>query len=107
MQPLVFSTRFSPAMPLLFQACVTGQAISKAVLDVVKDGTQQPLVLRIELEDVTLSALSLVGADGEVPAESFSLMYRRIQFTSFAQKGTGQSTQVATAAWDAVRRGPR
>src|SRR6188474_1645634 len=49
LQPLIFSTPFTAALPLLFEACVTGRAIPKAVLEATEDSDRAPVYLKIEL----------------------------------------------------------
>jgi len=109
LQPLIFSTPFTAALPLLFDACVTGRAIPKAVLEATKDSARAPLTyLKIELEEVRVSSLSLAGTEGNQPVESFALTYRRITVTSSTVDAAGRPAQTATASWDGTRgaRGP-
>ena len=71
LQPLVFTAALSPALPHLFQACVTARRIDEAVLEVVKDGQRPFAVLKIELEEVLLSSLSLAGDDDASPVGDY------------------------------------
>ena len=108
-QPLIFSTPFTAALPRLFEACVSGRVIPKAVLEVAKDGDRAPVTsLKFELEDVRVSSLSLAGSGGDLPAETFALTYRHIGITAYTVDATGRATPTATAVWDATRggRGP-
>ena len=92
LQPLIFSTPFTAALPLLFDACVTGRTIPKAVLEAANDSARAPVTyLKIELEDVRVSSLSLAGSDGGLPAESFALTYRHIGITAYTVDAAGRS----------------
>ena len=109
LQPLIFSTPFTAAVPTLFDACVTGRAIPKAVLEAAKHGAQTPVTyLKIELEDVRVSSLSLAGSGGELPTESFALTYRRLTVTASTVDAAGRPASTTTASWDGTRggRGP-
>ena len=108
LQPLIFSTPFTAALPRLFEVCVTGRTIPRAVLEATKDSDRAPVYLKIELEEVRVSSLSVAGSEGELPAESFALTYRHIGVTAYAIDATGRATPTPTVSWDATRggRGP-
>jgi len=89
-QDITFSSTVSKASPLLFLACATGQHIKKATLFVRKAGGDQQDYYKIVLEDVLVSSIQHMGAEGQGMAnESFSINYAKVKLEYFEQKPDG------------------
>ena len=96
LQDFHFTTKLNKATPLLMKACATGQHIKDATLTVRKAGGGGFEFLKIKLSDILVSSLSPggVGADEELPTESFSLNFVKIDFLYTVQR-TGEIVETA------------
>ena len=110
-QDLNFTKHTDKTSPLMMLQCATGKHIKKAVLTLRKaggDGVSSllPAVqFEIELADVMVSAYTIKGeqkADvtgSELPTETLSLNFSKIEVTDFFQDPTG-AFQPVTASFD-------
>lgn len=86
-----FTMRMDKASPKLFQACVMGEKLNKAVLTFRKAGKLQQEFLKITFSDVLVSRHQVSGSkdrDG-VPMVLFSFSYAHIEEEYKAQKADG------------------
>jgi type VI secretion system secreted protein Hcp len=84
--PYTFSCPLSKATPQLLQACSTGQVFPQAVLRCVRTGEAEPFY-KVTMSDVMVSSYQASGAQSdEVPVDTFSLSFSRIQI-DFLLKG--------------------
>ncbi|HYF05163.1 MAG TPA: type VI secretion system tube protein Hcp [Patescibacteria group bacterium] len=98
-QDLHFTAKASKASPKLMLAAATGEHIKKAVLFVRKSGQQQDFY-KIELQEVLVSSYQTGGSSGQVPTESFSLNFTKIEFEYRAQKADGSLDAPVKAGYD-------
>jgi type VI secretion system secreted protein Hcp len=90
MQDFSFAMSVNKASPKLFLACATGQHIKEASLVCRKAGKEQQEYLKMKFTDVLVSSYSTGGSAGaEVPVESISLNFAKIEVTYCAQKADG------------------
>jgi type VI secretion system secreted protein Hcp len=91
------------ASPKLFLACATGQHIDSAVLTLA-----QPLngalyeFLKITLTDVFISSYQ-VSSGGDLPTESVSFSYSKIEYKYFPKTPGGQILPPITVTFDVLK----
>lgn len=84
-----FMHKVDKASPILMQSLATGRHIPKATLYVRKSGGDPKEYMKIVLEDVIISSYSVGGATDNVPTDSISINFAKIQFVV---KGSDVST---------------
>lgn len=92
-QPLRIFKAFDNSSPLLYQALVTGEILSKVVIKFWRTNTEGQLehYHTIELEDaIIVDMTAAAGADGNGTREVVSYTYRRITWT-MESAGTSSS----------------
>ncbi len=90
MQDFSFSMKVNKASPKLFLACATGQHIKEANLTCRKAGKEQQEYLKIKFSDLLISSYQTGGSAGsEVPTESISFNFAKIEVSYAPQKETG------------------
>lgn len=85
-----FSKYLDTATPALLEHCWSGAPIEKAVITCYRsDGDNAAvLYLRIELESVIVSNVSIGGGQGDLPTENISLAYARLTYAYMPTGGT-------------------
>lgn len=83
-----FMTRVSKASPLLMKACALGEHIKEVTLTARKAGGGQQEYYTIKFSDVLISSYQ-VSASSEVPTESVSFAYSKIEVEYKPQKADG------------------
>ena len=99
-QDLVFVHRTSKASPGLFLACVTGRHLKSAVLTARKAGKPPLEFLTIKLGDVVVSSVQETGNVGEVPLETISLAFAKLEIAYRPQSATGKPAAELKAGFD-------
>jgi type VI secretion system secreted protein Hcp len=100
MQDFHFTMAINKASPKLFLMCATGEHIKEATLMVRKAGTEAPVeYLKIKLSDVVVSSYQ-TGGSGDVPMDSFSLNFSKIEFEYKPQKPDGSLDAPIKAGYD-------
>jgi type VI secretion system secreted protein Hcp len=101
MQDFNLTKRVSKASPTLFLSCATGQHLKQAVLIGRKAGENQQEFLKYTLTDVLISSYQEQGTAGdELPVDSFSLDFAKIEFQVTTQRPDGSAGDVVKASWD-------
>jgi type VI secretion system secreted protein Hcp len=125
MQDFHFTTRVSKASPTLFLSCATGQHMKTAILTARKAGGEQQEFLKYTLSDVLITsykqqgspgeepsqpppvgdttgqvAAAAVSSGGDLPVDSFSLDFAKIEFQVTTQRADGSAGDAVTASWD-------
>jgi type VI secretion system secreted protein Hcp len=96
-----FTQKVNKASPILFQACASGQHIKEATITVRKAGRTQQDYLIIKLNDVLVSSYQSGGSSGDdLPTESVSMAFAKVEMTYKEQKEDGGSGQTFTGGWD-------
>jgi type VI secretion system secreted protein Hcp len=99
MQDLHFRAVMSKASPMLFLKCVQSEHIKEAVLVARKAGRDQHEYLKVTLTDVLVSSYQ-TGGSGDVPIDSFSLNFAKIEFEYKPQNPDGSLGAPVKAVWD-------
>ena len=101
MQDLSLSASISAASLHLFLACANGKHLSKAVLTCRKAGETPQVYLTITLNDILISSFQTGGSGGsELPIESFSLNFAKIEYEYFTQDEKGVVKSAGKKSWD-------
>jgi type VI secretion system secreted protein Hcp len=96
-----FTHRLDKASPILMLKCASGTHIPTAVLTCRSTGARQEDFYIIRLTDVLVTSVSISGASGgDVPFESFSLNYTKIEWEYIPQLPTGGQGPSVRASWD-------
>ncbi len=95
-----FTKRMDKSSPNLMQACATGKHFPSAKLFVRKQGTEQQDFLQITLTDVMVSSYSQTGSQGDIPTESVSLNFTKIEFSFIFPNPAGGAPEVVKFSWD-------
>src|SRR3989442_1776842 len=87
----VFTMKMDKGYPKLFQACVTGEHVNKAVLTFRKAGKDQQEFLKITFSDVLVSGCQTNGSTDSdpTPTVSFTFNFARIEEEYKTQKADG------------------
>jgi type VI secretion system secreted protein Hcp len=104
MSTFAITKKVDKASPKLFLACATGQHIQTAVLTFreVEVGTAPHEYLTITLSDVFISSYQ-VGSGGDLPTESISISYSKIEYKYVGRQPNGQPTPPVTVTFDVVK----
>jgi type VI secretion system secreted protein Hcp len=101
MQDLNFNTRLSKASPHLLLACASGKHLKSALLTARKAGKDQQEFLTFSLSDLLVSSYQTGGSEGlEVPMDSVSLNFAKIQVEYKELKADGTLGGSVKAGWD-------
>jgi len=94
LQDLSVSFRMCPASPKLMAYCASGKHFKTATLSCLRaQGNSAAMYLEIKLTDVVISSYQTGGSGDDMPIESMSLNFAKIE-----QNYTGQSDTGATGA---------
>jgi type VI secretion system secreted protein Hcp len=89
-QDLNFVHRLDKASPRLAQACATGEHLKNAIFIARKAGKDQQEYYKVTLTDLLVTNVSPAGSSGDdVPKESVTLNYTKIEFDYKPQKADG------------------
>lgn len=100
-QDLSITKKVDKSSPILMLACATGKHIAKATLFVRKAGGKQEEYYKIVMTDLLVSSFQNSGADGaNVPMESVSLNYAKIEFEYFPQNADGTMGGKVASGYD-------
>jgi type VI secretion system secreted protein Hcp len=100
-QDLSFTHRVDKSSPALFLHCANGAHIKEATLTNRKAGKDAQEYLVIKLSDILVSAVQLGDSSGsELPMESVSLNYSKIEMEYKEQKKDGTLGAGVKFNWD-------
>ncbi len=94
-----FMDLMTKASPQLFLKCATGSHIKTGVLTCRKAGGTQFEFLKLTLSDVLVSSYQTAGA-GDVPQDSVSLNFSKIEVSYSTQNTDGQIGSTITSGFD-------
>ena len=98
---LSFSMITCKASPKLYLACATGEHIKTAKLVVRKAGGEQQEYMSVLLSDVLVSSYSTGGSGGgDLPMESFSLNFGKMEYEYKPQKADGTLDSPVKTGYD-------
>lgn len=88
--------------PTLMLAVANGKHYKTAVLSVRKTGGSSDF-LTIMMSDVTITNYQASGNSGDLPTDSFSLNFSKIQFQYQQQNSDGGVGSIFSSGWDLLR----
>ena len=100
MTDLQVNTLISRASPQLLLACASGKHIKSAVLTGRKAGKGQQEYLTFSLSDVLVSGYQTGASEAEVPLDSISLNFSKIEVSYKQQKADGSLAPAIRVGWD-------
>lgn len=89
MNDFAFTMLANKASPKLMLACATGDHIKSAKLTLRKAGGEQQEYMTITFTDLLVSSYTTGGGGGEIPAESITLNFGKVEFEYKPQKPDG------------------
>lgn len=101
MQDFSFTMNVNKSSPKLVLACASGQHIKNALLTCRKAGKEQQEYLKIKFTDLLVSSFQTGGSSGaEVPIDSISLNFAKIEYEYYPQKEDGTLGSKVPVHWD-------
>jgi type VI secretion system secreted protein Hcp len=98
---LSLAMRVCKASPKLFLSCATGEHIKTGKLVIRKAGGEQQEYMTILLSDVLVSSYQAGGSGGgDLPIDSFSLNFGKIEFEYKPQKPDGSLDSPVKTGYD-------
>lgn len=88
-QDLSIVHRIDKASPALMQACATGTHFKDAIITHRKAGKEQHEYLIVKMNDVLITSVTHGGAAGELPSESVTLVFAKVDLEYKSQKADG------------------
>ena len=98
-----FTTNTSKASPKIFLACASGEHIKKAQLFCRKAGGEQRAgfdFIKLTFTDVLISSYQSGGSGGDMPTESVTFVFGKIEYVYTTQNSDGGIGSAVTAGWD-------
>lgn len=100
MQDCSVSFRHCKASPTLMQHCASGKHLDSAELTCLKAGGKQEKYLTILMTNVLISSYQTGGSGDEIPIESMSLNFDKVEEASFVQDDKGGTKAGPKGAYD-------
>ena len=101
LQDLSVSCRQCAASVKIMQYCAGGKHIDDALLTCLKSaGDKQDKYMTYKLTDVIVSSYQSGGSGDDMPIESMSLNFAKIEFEFFTQDDKGVTTSAGVGKWD-------
>jgi type VI secretion system secreted protein Hcp len=102
--PFSFVKLLDKASPGLALACAAGTHIDNVTVEVCRAGTEKIKFMEYKLSDCIISSVKTAGTGGDVPAESVSLAFGKIQwaYTKQNRQGGVAAGNVA-AGWNLMK----
>ena len=97
-QDFHFTKTLDKSSPKLMQAVATGEHLKTVDLRASKGGTNEYYV--IHLEDVLVSSYSTSGSSGDMPTESISFTYAKIEMQYTPTNPDGTAAEAVKASWN-------
>jgi type VI protein secretion system component Hcp len=102
MRKFKFRATTGAASPQLFLFCASAKILKSATLTCIKPkGNDFTTYLTVELTNVIVTSYKIEGQDGSfIPADNFSLSFRKIEIKFSGEKPDRTSAGNFSAAWD-------
>ncbi|HEX8715818.1 MAG TPA: type VI secretion system tube protein Hcp [Gemmatimonadaceae bacterium] len=95
--------RTDSTSPVLFQNCCSGTHFKKGTMTLFKAGGKEPVeYLKYEFTEVFVDSVQWSGSSGgdDVPTESVSFAFGKVDMTYTPQKADGSKGTAVVASWD-------
>jgi type VI secretion system secreted protein Hcp len=100
-QDVSLSLRLNKATPYIIKACANGEHLKSATITCRRAGTEPQDYLIITLSPVVISSYQTGGASGDdVPTDSISLCFSKLEFKYAPQKADGKLDKQIPVAYD-------
>jgi type VI secretion system secreted protein Hcp len=100
-QDFHFTMLINKATPKLIEACSTGEHFPKAIFSARKAGKEQHEYLKITFSDVIVTSYQTGGGSGsEIPTESVSLGFSKVEVEYKEQKADGSLGGTVKTGYD-------
>jgi type VI secretion system secreted protein Hcp len=100
--PLVIIKSLDKASPILINHCATGRILSNAVLEIVRSDASRIRYLQLKLAKVLVSGVDLSAGSPEIPIESVSLNFTKVQWTYTEVNADGKALRDISSTWDSA-----
>ena len=96
-----FTKQLDKSSPKLAQACAAGTHIDTITMEICRAGAEKVKYMEYKMINCIISSVKTSGRGGDVPSESVSVDFGRIEWAYTVQKrqGGGSAGQVA-GGWD-------
>jgi type VI secretion system secreted protein Hcp len=95
-----FTHKFDKASPLLMLACASGRHIPRATMTARKSGRGGFEFLFIKMSDVLVTSAQTQASGNDLPAESVSLAFAKIEVDYKEQKTNGSLGATTSFRWN-------
>jgi type VI secretion system secreted protein Hcp len=96
-----FTMKTNKSSPKLMELSASGKMLEEAnIYGVKSDGHQ---FLLIKLKPVFITSYQTGGSSGDIPTDSFSLNFSKIEFEYTPQKGDGSAGDTVRGSWDIAK----
>ena len=99
-QDINFTKQIDKASPMLMLHCANGKHIPQALLTVRKAGEKPQEYYKIKLSDIIVSSFNNAGTSHDMPHESLTLHFTKIEFFYAEQKQDGTLGNTSQAGYD-------
>lgn len=97
---MIVSAQTSQASPGLFLACALGEVIDEVILTSLSNDEKNQKFFEIKMTGVRVTSYSSAASGDEIPADSFSLNFSKIEFSYFTHEKDGSSGGPIRGGWD-------
>jgi type VI secretion system secreted protein Hcp len=97
---LTFTKQVDRSSPLLFQLCCSGTPMKKGLLTCCKAGGKALEYVKISMETVMVSSVTLGGGAADVISETVTLNFASMNYEYVPQKGDGSGEASVSKGWD-------
>jgi len=98
-----FTMRNGKASPTLMLACASGRHLKEGLFVIEKAGEQPFQFYKFSIADVLVTSYQVSGSESEVPIESFSLNFRKLELTETVQDAKGGIAESVEVGFDFAR----
>jgi len=98
-----FTMRNGKASPTLMLACASGRHLKEGLFVIEKAGEQPFQFYKVSIADVLVTSYQVSGSESEVPIESFSLNFRKLELTETVQDAKGGIAESVEVGFDFAR----
>jgi len=98
-----FTMRNGKASPTLMLACASGRHLKEGLFVIEKAGEQPFQFYKVSIADVLVTSYHVGGSESEVPIESFSLNFRKLELTETVQDAKGGIAESVEVGFDFAR----
>ena len=99
-QDIHFTSNLSKASPKRMLAVATGQHLKEVVLTGQQSGERGQEFLEIKMTDVLITSYQTGSSSGNVPVDSFSLNFAKIEFKYFPVNKDGSLGEPVSGGWN-------